>query len=232
MQRYGSVLLENTGMSAEEALRDYDFGGHNSIEDVGFDNIEEFHAKLKGLMGGNQGGDGAAAGAAGGASGSKKFNFDTPVVKQKVVEIVNELSTIVTNSLATRLNDEVESNVGVSEYIAFLRHEIEELEKHNQIYNQPIYDAQDELNRAHNKTEKCRAELAKLEGYIDILKRKHATYGGDRQAFKDKLLREIAIIQEIFGIYSNGLSNVSDGLKQRIDDGLNNGHFQGTAHYD
>lgn len=128
MQRYGSVLLENTGKSAEEALRDYDFGGHNSIEDVGLDNIEEFHAKLKGLMGGNQGGDSAAAG---GASGSKKFNFDTPVVKQKVVEIVNELSTIVTNSLATRLNDEVESNVGVSEYIAFLRHEIEELEKHN-----------------------------------------------------------------------------------------------------
>jgi hypothetical protein len=126
MQRYGSVLLENTGKSAEEALRDYDFGGHNSIEDVGLDNIEEFHAKLKGLMG-NQGGD-AAAGA---ATGSKKFNFDTPVVKQKVVEIVNELSTIVTNSLATRLNDEVESNVGVSEYIAFLRHEIEELEKHN-----------------------------------------------------------------------------------------------------
>lgn len=126
MQRYGSVLLENTGKSAEEALREYDFGGHNSIEDVGLDNIEEFHAKLKGLMGG-QGGDAAATG----ATGSKKFNFDTPVVKQKVVEIVNELSTIVTNSLATRLNDEVESNVGVSEYIAFLRHEIEELEKHN-----------------------------------------------------------------------------------------------------
>jgi hypothetical protein len=88
------------------------------------DNIEEFHAKLKGLMGG-QGGEAPAA------TGSKKFNFDTPVVKQKVVEIVNELSTIVTNSLATRLNDEVESNVGVSEYIAFLRHEIEELEQHN-----------------------------------------------------------------------------------------------------
>jgi hypothetical protein len=30
MQRYGSVLLENTGKSAEEALREYDFGGHNS----------------------------------------------------------------------------------------------------------------------------------------------------------------------------------------------------------
>jgi hypothetical protein len=46
------------------------------------------------------------------------------------------------------------------------------------------------------------------------------------------LLREIAIIQEIFGIYAGGLNGVSDGLKERIDDGLKNGKFDGTAHYD
>lgn len=47
-----------------------------------------------------------------------------------------------------------------------------------------------------------------------------------------KLVRELELITEIWFIYSNGLSGVSDGLKERIDDGLSNGHFKGTAHYD
>jgi hypothetical protein len=43
--KYGSVLLENK----ETADRDYDFAGQNSIDDVGEDNVEEFHEKLKNL---------------------------------------------------------------------------------------------------------------------------------------------------------------------------------------
>lgn len=54
---------------------------------------------------------------------------------------------------------------------------------------------------------------------------KKQLYSTNRDAYKLKLVRELELITDIWFIYSNGLSGVSEGLKQRIDDGLQNGHF-------
>lgn len=71
-----------------------------------------------------------------------------------------------------RLNDEVESNVGAADYAHFLIMENKELSSHTALYNKPIFEAEERLKAAQEKTAKCNAELQKLSDYIELLKRK------------------------------------------------------------
>lgn len=186
------------------------------MDEVGLDNIDEFHAKMQQH----------------GQPQKKKFDFTSPYVKEKTMGIIGELETLIQSTMEQRLNDEVESNVAASEFAYFLKSENRELTSHTAIYNRPILEAEEALAAATAKHDKCLEELKKLSDYIELLKRKQALYSTNRAAYKEKLLREMGLINEIWLIYSKGLDGVSDGLKERIDDGLANGHFAGTVHYD
>lgn len=100
MVKYGSSYVQTNEESSEQLQQDWNYGENHSIDSVGLDNIDEFHAKLKQHPFG--------------AQPAKKWDFESPILKEKVMDIITELETLIQKNMEQRLNDEVESNVAAS----------------------------------------------------------------------------------------------------------------------